>query len=103
MTCFRMEDGTSLLQWCKANGYHYHMLYRRLDEGMGLKEAIQDVDKLKTKDRSLYSRPTLYWDGKPIVDLYDKRSYNLILQRRHIHGMTLEQAIKAGKLKKKEG
>lgn len=69
---------------------------------MGLKEAIQEVDKLKTKDRSLYSRPTLYWDGKPIVDLYDKRSYNLILQRRHIHGMTLEQAIKAGKLNKKE-
>ena len=47
MTCFRMADGQTLRQWCLKNGYHYHMLYKRLDEGMDFGKAIDEVVKMK--------------------------------------------------------
>lgn len=100
MTCFKMENGKSLLSWCKENGFHYHMVYRRLDSGMGIKEAIQDVAKMKDSGRKLRSHPVLYWEGKPIVDIYDERSYRLINQRRK-RGISLDKAIAMGKLTKR--
>lgn len=99
MTCFTY-GGKTLLQWCKENDFHYHMLYRRLDAGMGLKEAIQEVAKMKDSGRKLRSHPTLYWEGSPLVDVYDDRSYRLINQRRK-RGISLADAIKMGKLTKK--
>lgn len=103
MTCFRMADGQTLRQWCLKNGYHYHMLYKRLDEGMIFRDAIDQVVKMKASGRNLRSHPTLYHNGKPIVDTYTKRSYQLIIQRMNRKGITLEQAIAKGKLFKKDG
>ena len=78
------------------------MLYKRLDEGMDFNKAIDEVVKMKASGRNLRSHPRLYYQGKPIVDTYTPRSYNLILQRLTIHkDWTLEQAIAKGKLFKK--
>ena len=96
-----MDNGESLLQWCKRNGYHYHMLYRRLDAGMELKEAIQEVAKMKDSGRKLRSHPVLYCNNGPLVDVYDERSYRLINQRRKRLGCSIEKAISMGKLTKK--
>lgn len=101
MTCFNY-DGKSLRKWCKEHDFHYHMLYSRLDKGMDVKEAIQEVAKMKDSGRKLRSHPALWYEGKPIIEIYDDRSYRLINQRRK-RGISLVDAIKMGKLTKKEG
>ena len=102
MTCFRMADGQTLRQWCLKNGYHYHMLYRRLDDGMDFSKAIDEVVKMKASGRNLRSHPRLYYQGQAVVDIYTPESYRLIIQRKNRHpDITLEQAIAKGKLFKK--
>ena len=71
---------------------------------MSVEEAIKEVSGIVKSGRKLRSHPRLYYQGKPIVDVYNARSYNLILQRLTIHkDWTLEQAIAKGKLFKKDG
>lgn len=99
MTCFT-KNGITLRKWCIDNNFHYHMLYRRLDNGMSVDEAINEVKKMKDSGRKLRSHPVLFHNGKPIVDTYDERSYRLIIQRKH-RGISTENAIKMGKLTQK--
>lgn len=52
MTCFRLPNGENLNAFCKRNNVCYANVYRRIEWGLSLEDAILDTIKSTGKGRA---------------------------------------------------
>lgn len=91
MTCFRLDNGETVLHWCKQNNIPYNNVYRRIEDGMSIKEALEDVSKRLKKGE--VNRKHFY-KGKWIGEYFPRGSgmYERVIYRIK-KGMTVDKAM----------
>ena len=72
-------QGESILSWCHKNNVSYHNVYRRMDDGMKPEHAIREAIKIRDSQRNRRSHPKLFYQGKPVVDIFTLNSYRKII------------------------
>lgn len=92
MTCFRLDNGETVLRWCKQNKISYNNVYRRLEKGMSVEEAVADASKRLKKGES---NRKLFYKGKWIGEYLGSQtnSYYRVIRRINT-GMTVEEAMR---------
>ena len=93
MTCFRMENGETVHQWCKKNGFQYNSFWHRMEKGLSFDESIIGTEKAKGKGRS---HPKYFYQGKPIVCIcggYKSNLYSRVCRKLR-RGISIETALK---------
>ena len=92
MVCFRTKDGTTARQYCLSLGLTYHKVYKQLDRGLSLEEAIKHVND-RTGKKGLNHACYFYKDRTVRSLCKDNKEYQKVIYK-HLHGHTLEEALK---------
>jgi hypothetical protein len=86
------KDGISAKKYCEGLGLNYKTIYKHLDRGLTLDEAIERYKKFAGK---LDANTKIFIKGKSLLDWCggDKKKYQSIYGYVYRGKMTLEQAI----------
>lgn len=99
MTCFRMPDGMTLHRWCQLHRKPYRSIYRLLDNGVKLENAI------KYKNLHSKSHPKLFYKRQPLVEYcggYHTLQYRRIVNEIYSKNCSVSKAIQIVKEKYKD-
>lgn len=66
MTCFRLPNGENLNSFCKRNNVCYAYVYRRIEWGMSLEDAISDTIKSTGRGRGRNNCKYLLKNGETL-------------------------------------
>lgn len=99
MTCFLMNNGLTVHKYCKNEGISYASVYKRLEQGLSVKDSIKIAKKNKGNKRA---NAKYFYKGKPISETHSRNTpyYQRVLQRIY-RGWSIEQAVSLPKLKSK--
>ena len=98
MTCFITKDGKNAHQLCRELGVSYSLVYRKLDAGMGVEEAIQRTIERRGKRglnnaKWIYKKKTLH----SICKRKNPTAYHRCLQELK-KGVDIKTVLKGEKL-----
>jgi hypothetical protein len=91
MTCFRLSNGKTLNEFCNEYNLPYMSVWRRLDAGMCIEEAIA-----KSMEHKGYKgNPKYLYKGKSVAEMlggYQSNAYHRFFYRIS-KGLSIEKAV----------
>ena len=93
MVCFVNKEGKNAHQLCRELGLHYPVVYRRLDQGMSIEQAIAET--LKYRGRKDLNNAKWFYNGRTVRSYFrnDPNKY-LICRKRLSNGEEVETVMK---------
>lgn len=92
MTCFRMKDGKTLMQFAKETGLPYSTLWGSLDRGLTVEEAVEHAQKVKKHGARHNCK--FFINGVSAYKVLGKTHYARVYDRMKYKCMTFEEALK---------
>lgn len=89
MTCFRLNNGETLHKYCINNKIPYCPIFRRLENGMSVNDAIDDYLKSKS------ARRRFVYKGKYVSSIFHskQKEYSLFMYYFKIKKMSIDEAV----------
>lgn len=96
MTCFRMDNGETLHQYCLKNNINYICIYDRIENGENINEAVENY--LKVRNMGKGCRHMKYFINGKLLTEYTNGSknklYRNVLTTMYRLHKTPEEALK---------
>lgn len=95
MTCFRLNDGQTLLKYCKDNNINYSRVYIRIERGLSIEQAIAEARERQGKSSENNLKYKI--GGKSVHSQLTPAEYNRFKRYAHIKKMSVEESFNLSK------
>ena len=93
MTCFRLQNGETVHQWCKKNNILYDSFWNRIEKGYSFEDSIKGAKEARGQKNS---HPKYFYNGKSVVSICGGSKTNLYgrVYEKIKKGISVEEALR---------
>lgn len=95
MTCFRLNDGQTLLKYCKDNNINYSRVYIRIGRGLSIEQALAEACERRGKRSENNLKYML--GGKSVHSQLTPAEYTRFKRYLHVRGFSVEKSFNLAK------
>ena len=95
MTCFRLNDGQTLLKYCKDNNINYSRVYIRIERGLSIEQAIAEA--LERRGKGAENNLKYKIGGKSVHSQLTPAEYTRFKRYLHVRGFSVEKSFNLAK------